>query len=116
MPAFKFKLPIEQGATYHKIFLFSSKSGAPIDFTACKGRMQIRPDVKSSTVLMDLTTENGGIILTAQGAIGITMTAVQTEAITWSGGVYDLEVEFADGKVFRKLQGSVSVSPGVTRA
>ena len=34
---------------------------------------------------------------------------------TWTAGVWDLEIEFSGGDVRRLAQGSISVSPEVTR-
>lgn len=39
-----------------------------------------------------------------------TLSATETAALTWTEGVYDLEVEYADGTVQRYLQGAVTVS------
>jgi hypothetical protein len=38
-----------------------------------------------------------------------------TGAIDWDGGVWDLEIVHPGGEVTRLAQGSVSVSPEVTR-
>lgn len=73
--------------------------------------------MESSTVLLNLTTENGGIVLGgAAGTIRLQLSEPATTAISWKQAVYDLELVFADGAVTRKLAGSISVSPGVTRA
>jgi hypothetical protein len=36
--------------------------------------------------------------------------------LNWTTAVYDLEIEFPDGTVVRRMAGSVVVSPEVTRA
>ncbi|WP_312299214.1 hypothetical protein [Stutzerimonas nitrititolerans] len=85
----------------------------PVDLTGAKARMQIRPQI-GGPVLLELTTENGGLEITAPGTLGRTLSAEQTAALTWTEGVYDLEVEYADGTVQRYLQGAVTVSREVT--
>jgi hypothetical protein len=121
MPAHKFKIEIAQGATYvwETAWSVSPKKGAPfvlVDLTGCTARAQIRSEIDSPEVLLELTTENGRIELGGSaGTIRILIDAVTTAGITWDSGVYDLEVVFADGTVVRRLAGSVSVSKGVTR-
>ena len=45
----------------------------------------------------------------------IAITATATAAITWTTGVYDLEIVFPSGDVRRLVYGTVTVSPEVTR-
>ena len=117
MAAFKVPLKIDQGATFRKSVTWKTGTPAtPVDLTGCTARMHVRSDIKSPTVLLDLTTVNGGITLGgAAGTVELMLTDEQTAAITWTTAVYDLEIEFATGDVRRLLYGSVSVSPEVTR-
>jgi hypothetical protein len=78
--------------------------------------MQIRPSVPSATILADLTTENGGIVVDGpNGKFTITIAASATTLYTWSTGVYDLEIVSGTGIVKRLLKGTVTVDPEVTR-
>lgn len=117
MPApFKLKPVIYQGATFDDVLTWKS-AGVPVDLTGCTARMQVREQIDSPSVLLSLTTENGGIVLGGtSGTVSIHMSAVDTAAITWTAGVFDLEIIFADGVTVRRLlSGSISVSPEVTR-
>lgn len=88
----------------------------PVDLTGCTARMHIRENVNAPNVLMELTTENGGIELGgALGTIRTRMSATATSALSWRSAVYDLEIVFVDGSVRRLLAGGVTVSPEVTR-
>ncbi|EFI61344.1 MULTISPECIES: hypothetical protein [Comamonas] len=120
MPAHKVKLEIDQGATFDKTFTWmtgTNKANAvPVDLTGCKARAQFREEVESSAVLLELTTDNNRIQLGgAAGTIRLLISAADTAAIAWPSAVYDLEVEFSDGTVVRRMAGSVVVSPEVTR-
>ncbi len=121
MPAHKFKLEIDQGATYDKVVTWKAgakaATAAPVDLTGCKARAQIRAEVDSPDVLLALTTENGRIELGGPaGTIRILIDAATTAEITWESGVYDLEVVFpGSGRVVRRMAGSVLVSKEVTR-
>jgi hypothetical protein len=114
----KLKLTIYQGATFRKRLRWSA-GGAPIDLTGCTARMQVRPEVDSPTVLIDLTTENSGIALGgAAGTVDLYIGATSTAAITWESGVFDLEIVHPGvmpDEVTRIAEGSVTVSPEVTR-
>ena len=111
----KRNLVINKGAMFDKVWTWKP-GGVPMDFTGCTARMQVRPEYDSPTVLLDLTTENGGITLGPDGEIRLWVGATQTATINWEGGVYDLEIQYAAGPdhVDRLLQGSVAVSDEVT--
>lgn len=85
----------------------------PVDLTGAAARMHIRAGI-GGALLLELTTENGGLAITGPGTLVRTLSAAQTAALTWTEGVYDLEVEYADGTVQRYLQGKVTVSREVT--
>lgn len=76
--------------------------------------MQARRTVGDDTVLFELTSGNGGIVL-GNGTIDVRISAQETSAYAWKNGVWDLELIAPDGTVTRLLEGGVSVSPEVTR-
>lgn len=120
MSAHKVKFEIDQGATFDKTITWKTgtnkANSVPVDLTGCKARSQFRETVESETVLLELTTENGRIVLGGPtGEIRILITATDTAALRWTAGVYDLEVEFPNGTVIRRIAGTVAVSPEVTR-
>lgn len=111
------KLEILQGQTLDDLKTW--KAGTPpmpVNLTGCTARMHVRESVGAPDVLLELTTENGGIALGgALGTIRTRMSATATSALSWRNAVYDLEIVFADGSVRRLLAGGVTVSPEVTR-
>lgn len=86
----------------------------PVDLTGATARMQIR-DNPGGLLLVELSTENGGLVIAGAGTIERHITAAATAAFTWTAGVYDLEVSYADGTVHRYFEGAVTVIPEVTR-
>lgn len=116
-----YHIKIEQGATYlSPLMTWKTQSGNPIDLTGWKARMQVRQSISAPTVLLNLTTENGGIELgDALGTVRLKLSAEQTSALVWSEGVYDLELINPDSIngdfVKRFLSGKVNISKGVTR-
>lgn len=110
-------LLINQGATLRESWVWSAGDPAiPVNLIGCTARMQIRLNNKATTVMANLTTENGGIILGgATGSVTLLINAVATDKFSWETGVYDVEVAFPDGIVTRLTEGTVTVSSGVTR-
>jgi hypothetical protein len=110
------KLQIYQGATFRKRLRWLNPGQTPIDLTGCTARMQVREEVESTAVLLELTTENGRIVLGGTaGTVEMLVDADTTAAITWDGGAWDLEIVHPAGEVTRLAQGSLCVSPEVTR-
>lgn len=113
----KRKLRIIKGAQFSRGWIWKP-GGVPMDFAGCSARMQVRAEKDAADVLLELTTENGGIVLGAEpGAIDLWIGAVQTAAITWEAGVFDLEIQYAAGPdhVDRFFEGSITASAEVTR-
>jgi hypothetical protein len=88
----------------------------PVDLTGMTARMQIRARVDSTTVLHELTTENGGIVLdnTAK-TIKLIIPATITASLAFIQAVYNLEVIDAQNIVTNFASGSVGAVKEVTR-
>lgn len=78
--------------------------------------MQIRREIDSATVLLELTTANGRIVIySGLGAIELKLSAAETTALT-RGGYYDLEIiKTATGEVQKVLRGEFRLEKEVTR-
>lgn len=86
----------------------------PHTLASYTARMTIKNRV-GGTTLLSLTTENSRILIddTAK-TITLSVSATDTAAITWTEGVYDLEVVSNDGVVTALLSGAVYVTEEVT--
>ena len=120
MAAHKIKLTIDQGATFRKSVVWRSgatvAAAPPVARTGCTARAQIRAELDSPDVLLEMSTENGRVVLGGEtGEIRLEIDAVTTAAIDWESGVYDLEVVFPDNTVVRRMAGTVTVTREVTR-
>lgn len=110
----------QQGATFTRIIDLQYPDPADpttfltYDLEGFTARMQVRRTVTSSTVIVELTTENGRIeIVALEGRIILLMEPDVTSGL--SSGVYDLEIESFEGVVSRVVQGTFTVSEEVTR-
>ena len=112
-------LEIFQGATFLLPLTWQDSSKTAIDITGQQARMHVRSSADSEVVLLELTTENDRIVLGGiAGTILLKIIATDTAAVTFTSGVYDLELYYDDSGeevVSKLLRGSVSVIPEVTR-
>ena len=116
MSAGKWNFTIEQGATFVRSLNWTQKDKTPIDITGYTAKMQIRKAPSDSNVLLELSTANNRITIDGlNGGVELFITATDTGAINWVGGVFSLELTSPTGTVTRLLEGAVSVSPEITR-
>ncbi len=126
MAAATINLIIEIGASYSHGFTWlepgpdpnnpADPAGSPIDLTGYTARMEIRSQITSDIVLLDLTTENNLLVITPlEGLTEIELTASDIGDITEFSGVYDLELESDTGYIKRLTEGTVTFSQEVTR-
>jgi hypothetical protein len=120
MLASKYNITVEAGATYRKKITWKTANRAAVNLTGASARMHIRKSVSDSTILVSLTTDNGGLVLGGVlGTIEIVILDNQTDTLV--NGVYDIEIVHPLGAnqtrndVTRLLYGTVTVLPSVTR-
>lgn len=112
--AFSYNMIVNQGETFQKTFTYKS-GGVAVDLSSHTARMQVRSSYNAETTLIDITSGGGDITLASNGVINVTVASSVTAALTAPDtGVYDLEI-ILSGVVTRLLQGSVTVTPEVTR-
>ena len=110
-----FDFTIEQGATFNLLMTWKIDNVA-VNLTGYTARLQARVDVEDTQVILNLTTENGGITLGgALGTITLNQNATQTALLQTGSFVYDLELTSSGGTVTRLLQGELLISAEVTR-
>ena len=110
-----FDFTIEQGATFNLLMTWKIDN-VPVNLTNWTARLQARVDVEDTEVVLNLTTENGGITLGgALGTITLNQTAIQTALLQTGSFVYDLELISSVSSVTRLLQGELTISAEVTR-
>jgi len=119
MTAVRQNLVIEQGATFEfSINWMQSDETTPVDLTGFTARMHVRTDIDAALTLLELTTENSRITLGGiAGTIKLSITATDTTALTFTEGVYDLELidTGGSGTVTRLTYGGIENRPEVTR-
>lgn len=123
MPAGVYNIPlIEKGSSYTLECLYKDKNNNPIDLTDFIGRGQIKVSAQSVTPIVnfDVTIP----FPKTEGKIIIELSPEKTATIPTRGNsyseltpyVYDIEIENTNtNEVYRVLNGTVRVSPEITR-
>lgn len=117
MSAGKYTLFIDRGAYFGRLLTYNDPAGQPINLTGFTARMQIRGYDESPDVWLELTTQNGGIVLGGiDGTVMIEATASDTAGIL-NNGFYDILLIPPSGEegADRFLEGKVVVDSEVTR-
>ena len=119
MAADTYDLTIDQGADWFWTVTWkvgsTAKSSAPKNTTGFTARMQVRAKFNSSTAALNLTSSNGGIVVSSNGVFSLHVTAAQTAAIPPGKYVYDVEAVAPGGVVTKLARGTVRVVAEVTR-
>lgn len=112
----KYKISAEQGATLRRTFTVRNADQSLRDFTGYTARMQVRTAVDANVIVLNLTTENGGITMGGTaGTVSIYVSDTDMDALAGSY-VYDLEIQApVSGDVTRLLEGGFTVKAQVTR-
>lgn len=114
--AARLNIVIEQGADLDKTLTWKDSAGVPIDLTGFSAEMDIRDSQPDPITLYELSTVNGRIVLGgAAGTIQLLIPAADSEAFTWTSGVYDFELTDTSSKVRRLFKGTITIDPEVTR-
>jgi hypothetical protein len=116
MPTFKHDIVVQQGAAFKLNIQARNSNGTPRPLVGYSAAMQVRSTVDDSIKLVDASTANGKITINGPGGIVmINVSAVETTAMTWVKGVWDLEISTGITDVERIAEGFASFSPEVTR-
>ena len=103
----------EQGATFTSTISLFNSDDTVFDLTGHTAAGQIRKSYSSSsasaTFSISFSTDR------TEGQITLSLTPTQTAALDEGRYVYDIETTASDSTVTRVLQGTVTVSPNVTR-
>lgn len=112
MAAVRTDLVIEQGTTW-------ARSWQITNFDLDEGGVswhiesQVRRSASGETILHDFTLNGHATI--NDDIVTLSLDPATSTEWDWSQGVYDVELHGSDGRVFRIAEGTVTVSPEVTR-
>lgn len=111
-----YNILVDQGSTYTLAVTYKDSSGTAINLTGYTAAMQLRENYDSATAVLSLSSPSSGIVITgASGLVTITMSAIQTAALSADTFLYDLEIASPASVKTRLIQGVVVVSAEVTK-
>jgi len=88
----------------------------PVDMADYTARMQIRAKVDSPDIILELTTENSGIVIdNIKKTVTLNIPAITTAGFTFSTAVYSLEMVSSGGQVTPFVGGNLTLVKEVTR-
>jgi hypothetical protein len=111
----EYDITIEQGSGFSLNLTYEAPEGSLVDFTGSTARLHVRSKYGATEKLIELTTENGGIELGAEGSIQLSISATATAALKFDRAVYDLEIVPPAGEPYRIIKGYVFLAREVTR-
>jgi hypothetical protein len=112
----RYDIVVDRGATLLRTFAVTDANQAPVPYAGYTGRMQVRRDHSSSTVLLDATTSNGKLTINgAAGTISLNVSDEETANLSATTAYYDLMLTSTAGQSFKLLEGQFIVRPTVTR-
>jgi hypothetical protein len=110
-----YDLDIDAGTDYYlNISYLDASSNLPRNLTGCTLLLKVRPSVDSNQVYLELTTENGGILVGGtDGNILLKflpdVTNPKTQTIAWDKGFYDLIITEPSGMKTKLLKGFINI-------
>lgn len=108
-------LTFSQGATWKLAMTYTDAEGTPVDLSDYTARMQARTSYDAGTATLSLTNGTGIALGGTAGTIELLVPAATTAQIPAEQYVYDLEIESDSSEVTRVVQGTLIVTPEVTR-
>lgn len=111
MAAGQYDFTIEQGSTWSIKLAVQNPAGTAVNLTGWLPRCQIRKKHSSADIIASPTCT----IAAASGFVYLLLTAAQTTVIPAGEYVYDVELYDSGTQVARLQEGTVTVTPEVTR-
>jgi len=111
MSAGTYNFTIEQGTTFSRV-LTLQENGSAMNLTGYSVASQMRSTHDSSSIV---ATFSGSVTNASSGQLTLSLTNSQTSAIDEAIYVYDVEITSGAGAVTRILEGTITVTPEVTR-
>lgn len=115
-------LYIEQGATFTRTLTLTGPASAytPVDLTGYTARGMIKSTAQDTSAVASFTCTiddptTGKITLLLDAETTASISALGNRYSSYTKYTYDVEIESADGLVYRILNGKISVSPEVTK-
>jgi hypothetical protein len=111
-----YDIEIVRGDTFGQSWQLIDTDNSPITIFNAALRLQFRASADSNVILLELSTANGGIVITDafNGKFDVAITAAATALMTFETCVYDLELTDSSNVVKTLVAGTVFLHKDVT--
>jgi hypothetical protein len=118
MAAGKYNFTIEQGATVDFAVQYKDSNSNPIDLSGYQARMQLRPTIGSSTVILTLSSSLGidgtGLNLSGSGGLNASTPPTSGSVGVFVSAATSSLLTFDSAVVTRLIEGIVKLSKNIT--
>jgi len=111
-----YNITTTQGDTFSRILTYTNNAKVPHNLTGYTAKMQVRTSTDSDTVVLELSTTNGYIVLGGTaGTITLTVPSGVMSVINSGLYVYDLEIVSGAGVRTTIVNGNFNLKAQVTK-
>lgn len=106
---------VPQGTTYPVKLRYLDSESSVVDLTGASVRAQLRKSFTQETPDLDCTIANSKAFVDVDNYFGFNLLPADTNALEATTYFYDIVLTQASGDVTRAMEGTISISPGVTQ-
>ena len=111
----RYNFVLQKNAVFRKRLRYMTRARKGINLTGYTAILQAKVALTDPTPVIDWTTLNGGITLSALGHIDLYMELAAIQALSFDTAQYDLLLIPPSGEPIRLLEGTLTVSAGVSK-
>lgn len=117
MPKIKrYNFEFFQGDDYTFSITVKNADASVVDLTGYTAKMQARENYDSESTVLDLSVDNGIVVIPATGVIVVSISNTLTSAIDGGYYLYDLETSDANGLKSKIIFGKFEVLKEITKS
>lgn len=109
--AIKANITIDQGTDFEAVIDVSDVNGQPYNLTGYVAASQMRKNYATSSAAATFSATHNGVV----GQITLTLAKSITTDLEPGRYMYDVEITSPGGATTRVVEGTVTVTPGITR-
>jgi hypothetical protein len=111
-----YNITTTQGDTFSRVLTWTNNAKVPYNLNGYTAKMQVRTSATSDTVVIELSTSNGYIVLGGSaGTVTLNVPAANMSMVNAGQYVYDLELISGGGQKTTIVEGNFKVKAQVTR-
>jgi hypothetical protein len=114
MAAGSYDFVVAQGQTFDDVFTWYGEDERAVDLSGWSAYMQVRTAADATDVALDLSSDDGSIVLGSDGTITFAVSSAGTAAVDAGSYKYDLFMVSPSGVADPLLSGKFKITDAVT--